>query len=49
MGADVDYAMLVKLYEQEPEVEKRYNPAQYVGAEKHIIQSNPNVEAISAV
>ena len=26
-GADVDYAMLVKLYGEAPEQEKRYSPA----------------------
>ena len=27
-GADVDYAMLIKLYGEAPEQEKRYSPAQ---------------------
>jgi IS1 family transposase len=46
-GADVDYAQLVKLYGQEPEAEKRYSPAQCIGADPHIIQSNPDPKLIS--
>ncbi len=46
-GADVDYAMLVKLYGPEPEQEKRYSPATCIGAKKQIIQGNPDVKAIS--
>ena len=46
-GADIDYAMLVKLYGQEPESEKRYSPAKCIGAEPHIIQGNPNPSKIS--
>jgi len=30
-GADVDYAMLVKLYGSDPEGEKRYSPAKCIG------------------
>ena len=46
-GADIDYAMLVKLYGQEPEAEKRYSPAQCIGADPHIIQGNPDPKLIS--
>jgi IS1 family transposase len=46
-GADVDYAMLVKLYGTEPEGEKRYSPAQCIGAEAHIIQGKPDPKTIS--
>jgi hypothetical protein len=46
-GADIDYAMLVKLYGQEPEGERRYSPAKCIGAEKHIIQGNPDASLIS--
>lgn len=46
-GADIDYAQLVKLYGQTVEGEKRYSPAQCVGAEKHVIQGNPNSKTIS--
>ncbi len=46
-GADIDYAMLVKLYGQEPESEKRYSPAQCIAAEPHIIQGNPDKTKIS--
>lgn len=46
-GSEVDYAMLIKLYGQEPESEKRYSPAQCIAAEPHIIQGNPDPTKIS--
>ncbi|MBI4267476.1 MAG: IS1 family transposase [Chloroflexi bacterium] len=46
-GADVDYGMLVKLYGQDLEGEKRYSPAKCIGSEKHVIQGNPDKKAIS--
>ena len=46
-GSEVDYGMLVKLYGQDREGEKRYSPATCIGAEKHIIQGNPDAKAIS--
>jgi len=46
-GSDVDYAMIVKLYGQEPEGEKRYSPATCIAAEKHVIQGNPDMNAVS--
>lgn len=33
-GGDVDYAMLVKIYGQEPGGEKWYSPAECIGARK---------------
>ncbi len=46
-GADIDYAMLVKLYGEEPEGQKRYSPAKCIGTEKQVIQGNPDAKAIS--
>ncbi len=46
-GSNVDYAMLVKLYGQEPESEKRYSPSECIGAQKHIIQGDPDPKLIS--
>lgn len=46
-GADVDYAMLIKLYGQEPEGEKRYSPAKCIGTEIRPISGNPDVRHIS--
>jgi len=46
-GSDVDYAQLVKLYGQGKEGEKRYSPSECIGAEKHIVQGNPNMKAVS--
>jgi IS1 family transposase len=46
-GADIDYAMLVKLYGPEPEQEKRYSPARCTGARRTVITGNPNGSHIS--
>jgi IS1 family transposase len=46
-GADIDYAMLVKLYGQQPEGEKRYSPAECIATETHVIQGNPDVKKVS--
>jgi hypothetical protein len=45
-GSEIDFAQLVKLYGQEPVgSEKRYSPSECIGAEKHIVQGNPDVKA----
>src|SRR6185437_10904435 len=41
-GSDVDYAQLVKLYGAPPETEKRYSPAECVGARKEPVTGNPD-------
>lgn len=46
-GGDVDYAQLIKIYGEAPEVEKRYSPAQYLGAKKEAIEGNPDPDHIS--
>lgn len=46
-GSEVDYAMLVKMYGNDPESEKRYSPAQCVATEDIIIQGNPDPSKIS--
>jgi IS1 family transposase len=46
-GADIDYAMLVKLYGPEPEGEKRYSPAKCIGSEAYVVQGNPDQKHIS--
>jgi IS1 family transposase len=46
-GAEVDYAMLVKLYGAEPENERHYSPAKCISVEPHIIQGNPDPAKIS--
>jgi IS1 transposase len=45
-GADVDYAMLVKLYDPSPEGEKRYSPPECIGAHKDIIEGKPEPKYI---
>lgn len=46
-GAEVDYAMLVKIYGAEPAGEARYSPPKCLAAEKHPIQGNPDPAHIS--
>ena len=46
-GADIDYAMLVKLYGESAESEKQYSPANCVGAEKSTITGNPDKKRVS--
>lgn len=42
-GGDVDYAQLVKIYGPAPDgPERRYSPAECIGAEKHCITGEPN-------
>lgn len=40
-GADIDYAMLIKLYGQSEDPERRYSPAECIGIEKKPIQGAP--------
>jgi IS1 family transposase len=46
-GADIDYAMLVKLYGDAPETEKRYSAAECVGYRKQTIIGKPDVIEVS--
>lgn len=46
-GADIDYAMLQKVYGAAPEAEKRYSPAQCIGCESKVIEGNPDPKRIS--
>ena len=39
-GADVDYAMLQKVYEVSPEAERRYSPAERIGTSTQVIQGS---------
>ncbi|HTT82851.1 MAG TPA: IS1 family transposase [Rhizomicrobium sp.] len=45
--ADVDYAMLVKVYGEAPESEKRYSPAECSGSYMKRIEGRPDVRHIS--
>src|SRR5712692_10534514 len=46
-GGDVDYAMLVKLYGEGGEAEKRYSPAECVGIRMARIEGNPDPKHVS--
>lgn len=46
-GADIDYAMLIKLYGSDPDGEKRYSPAKITSTEEKKIMGNPDSKHIS--
>jgi hypothetical protein len=47
-GADIDYAMIVKIYgHSEDDDSKRYSPAECIGCEKEVIAGNPNMALVS--
>jgi len=48
-GADIDYAMLIKLYGEstEQKLQKRYSPAKYTGSKVEVIAGNPERKHIS--
>jgi IS1 family transposase/lambda repressor-like predicted transcriptional regulator len=46
-GADIDYAMLVKVFGPAPEGQRRYSPAECIGAAKHRIEGNPDPKHVS--
>ena len=46
-GDTVDYAQLIKIYEEPPKEEKRYSPSRCVGARKTRIQGQPDMTALS--
>ncbi len=48
-GADVDYAMLVKLYGEssEPGPERKYSPSVCIGTKVHVMNGNPDSDHIS--
>jgi hypothetical protein len=48
-GGDVDYAMLVKMYGESPEAEKRYSPAQCIGARKTPTETLPEFPGLAFV
>lgn len=46
-GNDIDYAMLVKIYGDTSEGQKRYSPAECIGCERKAVKGNPNPAHIS--
>ena len=46
-GADVDYAILVKIYGAAPEGQRRYSPAICTGAKKFRVEGNPDPKHVS--
>ena len=46
-GGAIDYAMLVKIYGDDSNAQKRYSPAPFINAEKRTMAGNPEVKHIS--
>jgi IS1 family transposase len=46
-GSEIDYAMLVKIYGNAPEGEKRYSPAVCLGTDRTVIRGRPDPDHIS--
>jgi IS1 family transposase len=46
-GNDIDYAMLIKIYGNNAEGQKRYSPAECLGIEKKTIKGQPDPDHIS--
>jgi IS1 family transposase len=46
-GAEVDYAILVKIYGNDPEPDKRYGPAKCIGTDARRVSGNPDPRLIS--
>ncbi len=46
-GAEIDYAMLIKLYGAPPEAERRYSPPECIGAQPRRTQGNPDPRYVS--
>ena len=46
-GSDIDYAMLVKIYGDTTEGQKRYSPAECTGTKRETITGSPNKKHIS--
>lgn len=46
-GADIDYAMLIKVYGEAPEGQRRYSPPEVVATEIAVIQGKPDKAHVS--
>ena len=46
-GADIDYAMLVKLYGEAPDTEKRNSPPECIGTRKRRVEGDPDPNYVS--
>ena len=46
-GADIDYAVLIKLFGEAPDQQKRYSPPQCTGCQKRRIEGSPDPRHVS--
>lgn len=46
-GADIDYAMLIKLYGKPAQPDTRYSPGECIGTERHSVNGRPDPRHIN--
>lgn len=46
-GIDIDYAMLIKIYGPASEGQRRYSPAECLGAKKKVVMGKPDLKKVS--
>jgi hypothetical protein len=46
-AGEIDYAMLHKIYGDEPQPQKRYSPAKCIGVEGRVVTGDPDPEHVS--
>ena len=46
-GTDIDYAMLIKIYGESAEGQRRYSPAECIGCQTEVISGNPDPKHVS--
>ena len=46
-GSDIDYAMLIKVYGEAPEGQRRYSPPEVISTEIAVVQGNPDKAHVS--
>jgi len=46
-GADIDYAMVQKIYGDDPQPQKRYSPAKCIGIKADVVQGCPDPDHVS--
>ena len=46
-GAEIDYAILEKIYGTAPDAEKRYSPPECIGCKRHVVMGKPDFKHVS--
>ena len=46
-GSNIDYATIVKIYDPDPEPQKRYSPAKCLGIDRDVVKGKPDMAHVS--